>query len=820
MKKNFKNILSLTVALAIVMTVCPLWAFATDTLTAESFLGEQVSTAVTENFVVPTDYEWTASNDALTIDNETGEVTVNKLPTEDRPVTLTANGEKNFELVVKSQTTKVENYFNFADESQLWAPVSGTAKNAAIETEADGNNYLSLDYAGDAWSIYPMGFALNEMTGNFTVSFDFKLDWLSEAPAENATAVNKGYERIALDFNISPNETGAAADKKDAIVARALVIEKDNLVQIGYTSITNGEAFDRADWSNVTVEINPVKTQARVLLPDGKWSAWYDMLSKDNKPNYVGGKLNHILTARTYSKGYVGTLMLDNFSVTTQSFDNLTAEEKMAYFKENITPSSISNESLAAITSKLNLNTFDGAVVWESSDENVVAADGIVTRPASKVFKTVTLTAKLAETDEIIRVINIAVAPEGTTTNVALSGTTILTDDFEKGTPGEAVAEIQASSGIGAKNEWEYIDALGEDKSFVYAEDENRGTVAKFSYTGEDRARVAYFAGSWIKSVNERYSVGFDFKYIPDEAKANKFRFEFNGAGAMVCLVFDYEVDKLYYYVQATSSAHTYAISDFVGEDGWIRVDAVHNNVSRTQDVYINGKPLYYLPTAGTLYNTVTDASPLRSVSFQLYGSGAVLLDNVGTVKYTDNDYTKVNAAIEAVKMTYVYYAKRNIFTTETELPSYGPADRNTPGERVDANKMITSAVFPEDANGAKLTWEGKGVTEKDGKYYFAPVTPGANKVTVTATYNDATVTETIYLTGEMVTLTYTDGIVSATGATDGGKLLVVKYEGKKISEIKIVNATSYTVADAGSYKAFWLDGTLAPYARTITFEK
>ena len=132
MKKNFKNILSLTVALAIVMTVCPLWAFATDTLTAESFLGEQVSTAVTENFVVPTDYEWTASNDALTIDNETGEVTVNKLPTEDRPVTLTANGEKNFELVVKSQTTKVENYFNFADESQLWAPVSGTAKNAAI----------------------------------------------------------------------------------------------------------------------------------------------------------------------------------------------------------------------------------------------------------------------------------------------------------------------------------------------------------------------------------------------------------------------------------------------------------------------------------------------------------------------------------------------------------------------------------------------------------------------------------------------------------------------------------------------------------------
>ena len=175
----------------------------------------------------------------------------------------------------------------------------------------------------------------------------------------------------------------------------------------------------------------------------------------------------------------------------------------------------------------------------------------------------------------------------------------------------------------------------------------------------ENNGRL-YFVGGYVKAVNERYSTGFDFKYIPDEGGPNKFRFEFGGAGAHNCLIFDYSQNRLYCYRQGTTIADTYAISSFASEDGWIRVDIDNNNVSRTQQIYINGVALTEYSSPNTLYYTASDNFPMRSVSFQLYGKGSVLLDNVATVRHTDSDLTKADAAIEAVKMYYGYFGYKN----------------------------------------------------------------------------------------------------------------------------------------------------------------
>ncbi len=817
MKGNLKKLLSVTVAIAIVMTVCPLWGYATDVLKAENFLGDQVSTAVTSDFIVPTGYTWTTSNDALTINQETGEVTVNKLPFEDRFVTLTANGEKSFDLIVKSQTTKVEQYANYTNEESIWIPMKGSANNASIAVEDDGNYYLSLNYAGDAWSAYPMGVQLNEMTGNFTVSFDFKLDWLSEAPEGNTTVTASGYEKIAIDFMTAPNETGAAAQATADLKARALVIYKDEIAQIGKTAVTDIETFDNAKWSNVTFEVNPLTTQVRILLPDGEWSSWYDMLSSAEKTNYLGGKLTHVGTSRTYGKGYVGTLKVDNFSVSTQSVENMTSDEKIVYYNGIINLSDLTSETKGAITGNITLNTYDGAVVWESSNPDVIDNEGNVKQPERDILSAVKLSAKLAETDEVIKSFYLAVAPKNTTTNVAVDTTTkILTDDFEKGTAGTIITDAQSS--YSAANKWGYVDAPTAEMSFAYAMDETRGKVAELDYSGTDKARVSYFVGGYVKAINHRYSAGFDFKYIPSEDASNIFRFEFAGAGALNCLVFDYAQDKLYCYRQGTTIADTYKISSFATEDGWVRVDVDNNNVSRTQQVYINGVALTQHPSPNTLYNTASDNFPMRSISFQLYGKGSVLIDNVAVVRHTDTDLTMADAAIEAVRMHYGYFDKQSYLQGETILPSNGPSDRNNPSDRSD------TTVFPADVNGAKLTWAGKGVTENEGVYYFIPATPGAYELTVTATYNGKSLTEKINVIGQLVNITEKDGVVSASGKVTEGRLIIAKYADEnmeKIEEVKLVEGTTYTVTESGTYKAFWINmSTLFPYALDVKFTK
>lgn len=417
MKKVLKRILTLSLSLIFVMTLCPCFSVSAadvTVLTAEALAvnptaGNQVPTSIVADLSLPTDgITWTSSNPAV-ISNQ-GVVT--RPLAEDANVTLTANdgvATKEFNFVVKAKRTNVvaQDSFYYAGLENAnkdtdiiasmngWSNAASTLTTASqIKTEADGNKYLELglNVTGGVYLQWNKPVTANK----------FKLDFDIMLTANDATG-NAGYV-TALLRGTDANGSAVSAQIKVAHITPDSWFfwgEADN----GANGIYDYIRLDASKRLPASIEFDLTnKTITGTLVGGGQKSyegnsyteAMYGYQSNDQTVLKTEGvTFTTVEWVRFFSNGS-RNMDLDNFVLSADadvkasdiSFEMLTAQ----------TPKAVT-ENLDLTASNVYVNGMGGTINWASSNPGVVVVSdntAVVTRPINE-SENVTLTATVSK---------------------------------------------------------------------------------------------------------------------------------------------------------------------------------------------------------------------------------------------------------------------------------------------------------------------------------------------------------------------------------------------------------------------------------------
>ncbi|MBE7032763.1 MAG: hypothetical protein E7406_00860, partial [Ruminococcaceae bacterium] len=775
MRKNLKKLISLVVCFVFLMTLAPIAMAAGDEadiaeLNIEDILNHQPANMVTEALSLSNSYTWTASPEGV-VDTSTGAVTRHAI--EDKTVTLTATKDgvsESFTVVVKSKTTKViaaDNFaYNYAEGTNAMAQedfiftTHSTTDSLVhpIETETDGNSYLKLDWtktSADIASVnnYRTAYLRNAPTEELAQAnelyFSFKFKYINRVD----NAIQNYKARLQMDTADGTTGTNMATLGNNSGTFRiASVFEYDT----GYAYSSHiGDATD--NWELAVLKYDVANNTVSVSK-DGV------NFSNAVKLNTTFKNENHAVTNFRFtppnSKNQ-GQLLVDDFVIYTESFDNLTEDDIKDYIESETSLDSITSENAGAITGNLNLSDCNGMVEWTTSDANVIAADGTVKR-ADNIFKSAVLTATYTAGEETVtKKYNFAVAPKNTAeTNIALR------DNFEAGVAGESITIRQAVSG----ENYTTFSGWGKRSNdtlpapeIEYAFDENKGMVGKFSDTADEKtSKVSLFAG--VEPTAQRFATGFDVKLDNGESLT------FEMLNAYVHHRFVITNNSI--TVSVDTEEETFAIAP--DANGWIRIDVDSNWVARSQNVYVNGVAVTALPLKNMIYTAANNtdatkptghlASALRWFDLTVSDGAEVLVDNIAVTLYSSGGIIRTDAAVKAAQL---FYSGNEVEAKTLETQGPGPASNN-----VD----ISGSFANQGGNNqrATLTWSGDAVENN----VFNPTTLGNYTLNVTAKYSDGTTaTGTVTVKGAPVVMKVADGKVSAVGNTEGGTLYIAEYD-------------------------------------------
>lgn len=802
MKKVLTTLASLALVSALLLALCPMTIFAEglDDLTIESITNGQPANMITEALSLAEGYTWTASP-AGVVDTATGAVTQDLAA--DKMVTLTADdgagNTKDFSLTVKSKTTNVI----YSDDFHYPQLIDWTTVN-------NGNTYKSVLYFGSRTGTkfalrapYAMDdvFVYDTTEKNYYLSADFNKAsnqqvYYNVAPGNNV--LNISFDAAgASSFDLFLQLTNTEDATKSTNVRFCRVTGNTIIASYGRSnseSITG--AYDGTSWCQFTIQIDPVNGTFKMKKPDGTWTTTASYMFDTSGNPVTAAQSNAIAALRihkTSGGAAAGALKLDNFSAYTTSIDNLTENEKLVYYQAQLAENAPTTESAAAVTGNLTLNTFGGAVTWETSNESVIETDGTVHRPTGAVAGQAVLTAKYNGT--VLKTYHFSVAPANFATVAGSTTKSPAADDFEDGTAGNAVTYHPAAvSSIGgaANKKWQYNSA---EALMTYASDSLRGMAAKLDNTaGATNMEFGYMCGAWNSYTDKRVAVGFDFKPEPD----TNFTYSFNGSDKKIMIDFAAGQATVHSYTKtSTYFAKTVALP----ATDWVRVDIDINFASRTQMVYLNGTSVSGdIPMMQVHYdNELVDTSPVRNMSFTVGSGTSLLLDNVAVLSSTD---TNADLADAGVKAAQVYFTTVGQCGTIT-LPSYGPASINAPQVDRLVNSPFTTAE--DGTKGAALSWTNgaESVTGYSNSTFAKPT------LTVTATAGSATKTADITFDYAPVILAVAGGKVTATGSTEGGKLIIAKYTDStktRLDSVVVSDTFENVEIGAANYKVMFVN--------------
>lgn len=831
MKRLWTTLGSLALVLTLLLTLCPMAAFAgdetavtLDDLTVEMITNGQPENFITEKLCLAEGFTWSASPEGI-VDTATGAVTQDVK--DDRTVTLTATKDgssKNFILTVKPKTTEIiysDNMYypgeitsytwpNQTMESSVLEPrvqqqngqvlagfnLKSSAGAGNLEDkfikDSDKNYYLSVDF----------GKTIAQQVRYDVSVLDGEFIWTFDARGAGHTGGSAGGFDLFFTFKNSEG-TEVSGD----VLCRVNYNNSGSCVVYGTT--TEIFSYNASEWNTITMKID-VNAGTFSVLKDPRtdtWTAPASYMNESNLTSLTSGNLYRLGIKKPEGGKAADTLELDNFAVYKTSLTNLTSEEKIAYCNEQLAANAPTTESAAAITKNLSLYTCDGAITWESSNTSVIAEDGTVTRPTGAVAGQATLTAKCGDT--VLATYHYSVAPAGFTVAKSNIGHCD-TEDFEEGTAGAALTYYNAApSGTGSTAKWQYSDS-GADAKMTYKTDSERGTVAEIDNITDtvNALKVAYNCGEFGANTDARVAVGFDFKAASDTA----FTYTLNGGDTSAKVEFTGSKVNVYSYDK--THLYPYGKTVDVTSSDWVRADIDVNFASRTYMVYLNGvsvsgdMPLM----TGNFAQTGNDTAPMRNMQFEVAAGKKLLLDNVSVLKSTNADANKVDAGIKAAQI----YFSLNKLSGDAALPAYGPASFNDPlCNRMTGSPFITAG---DTTKGAALTWKlnGSDVTSYTNTGLAKPT------LTLTATSGSEIKTAEITLDYAPVLLTVADGKVTATGNTAGGKLIVATYTDAartKLKEAKTYDAfTDVEIGATANYRIMFVNSmeSLQPIAKAI----
>lgn len=507
------------------------------------------------------------------------------------------------------------------------------------------------------------------------------------------------------------------------------------------------------------------------------------------------------------------TLMSD-----ADAFLDAADEVKFEFLKSYLTPAVFANgESLAAITKDLSfapagidLDAIGASLVWESSDEKVIATDGKIT-PDAVIGKPVTVkgTLTVGSMAPISASYAVTVAPAGTAPYATSAKETFLWD-FEDKEDGE----VDPKAGAYDNNVKGFgIDGTGD---ITYVEDAERGMVAKFEPASEN-ANLKFFTGARSGDYVSRYIAGIDFKYdMLDDATRYELMYLFRGNsggyaqggisnsdGTEVAIIAPAEsnvdgvqrkgtVDMLFGY----ELDH---VESIFNDDIWHNITIDYNTKANVYYVYFDGILVSNAPSA----TAQIAGYPMMWMQLATRNMESVLIDNHYVVEFTDDDAVVADAALKV--------ALYNAVSRETGQGGVGGPYRQI--HRNDLNSVLVKAIpTPQTAsNGATLSWTVNGVAHTADTF-----TPPANAefvdFKVTATYNGKSATESFanrMASVKVIDFAYAtiDGNQSYTAAKISGdvsgKKLIVKYtsfDGSKTRAIDFYAIEDYYNAETGLF--------------------
>lgn len=833
MKRLWTTLGSLALVLTLLLTLCPMAAFAgdetalaLDNLTVEMITNGQPENFITEKLSLTEGFTWSASPEGI-VDTATGAVTQDVK--DDKTVTLTAEKDgssKSFILTVKPKTTEIvysdNMYYPGEITSYTWPnqTVESSVLEPRVQSQSENEQVLA-------------GFALKSSAGagnledkfiqgsdeNYYLSVDFN----------KTIAQQVRYDVSALDgefiwsFDASgAGHTGGSAGGFDLFFtfknSEGTEVNGDVLCRVNYNNsgscsvygtTTETFSYNASAWNTITMKID-VNAGTFSVLKDpttDTWTAPASYMNGSNLTSLTSGDLYRLGIKKPSGNTAADTLELDNFVVYKTSLDNLTSEEKTAYYKAQLAANAPTTESAAAITKNLSLYTCGGAVTWESSNTSVIAADGTVTRPTAAVAGQATLTAKCGDT--VLETYHYSVAPAGFTVAKSNIGH-YDTEDFEEGTAGAMLTYNNAAPyGTGSTAKWQYSGS-GAGAKMTYKTDSERGMVAAIDNTLDtvNALKVAYNCGEYGANTDVRVAVGFDFKAMSTTA------FTYTLVGGDISAKVEVNGNQVKVYSYDRNHLDSYGKTMTVQRDSWVRADIDVNFASRTYMVYLNGVSVSgELPLMTTNFSqATTDSAPMRHMAFEVAAEKTLLLDNVSVLKSTNADANKVDAGIKAAQI----YFSLNKLSGDAALPAYGPASFNEPL----CNRMTGSPFTTADdtMKGAVLTWKlnGSDVTTYTNSGLAKPT------LTLTATSGSETKTAEITLDYAPVILTVADGKVTATGNTAGGKLIVATYT--DTAKTKLQSATAYDtfndveIGATANYRIMFVNSmeSLQPIAKAI----
>ncbi len=630
-----------------------------------------------------------------------------------------------------------------------WKPASIKAyESMTVQTETNGNNYLRF------------GVSAYEPSGSVPTYTFASVPEIGEKIILKAKVRNPEKVKGVGNFTFTIN----GEEEAEFINYAGYIYDNDYYDGTNYDDYYGGNK-SRADvlmqenqWYDIKVEINSADANAIFYINDKKVG---EHKTKTGAAITEIESLGFFIKCRgtmddasapTYAAQYYD---VDDVQVMTllsdaDAFQKAEDEVKFEFLKTYLTPEVFANgESLAAITKDLtfapadvDLDAIGASLVWESSDESVVAADGKITQDAA-IGKPVTVKGTLTVGDlaPVSATYAITVAPKGTEIYAASNKET-MTWDFEDKEE-NSVDPMVGSYDDGTKG-LAFENGTG---TVTYKYDEQRGMVAEFIPSNEQVA-LKFFAGVRAGNHTDRYVAGVDVKFdIKDDATRYDLTYMLrgnnggyvqggfqntDGTDVITIAPADSNVDGVARsgkgdMLFANRADHVNSIFE---ENVWHNITLDYNAKANVYYVYFDGVLVSEAPSS----TKQTSGYPLLWIQLFTRNMASVQVDNQYVVKYSDADLVVADAALKSA----VYNAASRETGQSGQPGFYRVIHRN------DLDSVIVDALpTPQSAaSGATLTWKINGA-EHTGDTFTPPAKAEFVEFEVTATYNGKSVTDT-----------------------------------------------------------------------------
>ncbi len=702
-----KRLLSLVVAMLLVLSLAPVALASTEAalaaVAAEAISDEPLA-FVTKNLTLPTEAEGTAiswqSSDPSVIATDG---TVTRHPYDDKTVTLTANiagaDPVTHEVTVLSNLKTVGLSDNYKVSSEKigntyigtkgWANATANDKGTSdvvSKVDSNGNHYASVELVADYHlanfyvdmkSAFPDGNNGIKIgtSGEYVIEFDLTLPVDAASPTGIQFMNNNSTSNLLgrVIFRDSPMKTAVhnmshsgnywfAYDKSNADDGPYVLYYSNNVfswgnkIHVKYVQKTdmNGESTP-----NFSIYFNdtPLVVEANATHASAP-------------TNKLGFKIETRATSKpAYS--------IDNLVVYTEDIlsddmiNDWNEEQKVEFFASKVdmdkitaTPELVtSNLDLAAALTGYELANYGVTLTWTSSNPARITNAGVVDN-TNLYNEDVTMTATVSCGEASVSLTKIVTVGQPT---VAMKGDYL--SDFNNKAPNTESGTI----------------------TFVN-DDAQHGVVAKI--TGEAFDWGAYYEA---KDYTKRYLFEADLKFSEEtgyttgtpefmlrshaQGEGTILKFDFANRVISAKRGYDWIGGNMGLFVSREDMYVEYPMPASLQKDTWFSIAIDYVVPSRSLQIYINGECLDEIPVENfsstpNMGNKDFGNSSIRGYRISAPANSSMYFDNVSLKQYTDDDCTKVDAALNAFKIAYLSNRETaSLRADASTLPAAGPID-------------------------------------------------------------------------------------------------------------------------------------------------